>query len=80
MATKAYILIEATIGKSRGVAKAVAGVKAVSESFLITGPYDVIAIVQGKDADDVSNIVTTQIHHIPGIARTVTCLAHSVPG
>ena len=78
MASKAYILIEATIGRSRDVARAVQNLKpAVSESYLITGPYDVIAIVEGKDSDDITGIVTTKIHSIPGIARTVTCLAHT---
>ncbi len=80
MPTRAYILIEATIGKSREVAKAVQAAKPVVESYLITGPYDVIAIVQGKDADDITTIVTTQIPRIPGIARTVTCLTIPVPG
>lgn len=78
MPSKAYILIEATIGKSRDVARALKGVRPVLESYLITGPYDVIAVVQGKDSEDVSNIVTNQVHTIPGIARTVTCLA--IPG
>ena len=79
MASKAYVLIEATIGRSREVARAIRGVKEVTESYIITGPYDIIAIVQGKDADDVNAIVTTQVHKIPGIARTVTCLTIPVP-
>ncbi len=77
---RAYILIEATVGKARDVAKAIKAVKPVSDSYLITGPYDIIAVVQGKDAEDVSSIVTNSIHTIPGIARTVTCLTIPVPG
>lgn len=78
--SKAYVLIEATIGRSRDVAKAVQELKAVSESYLITGPYDVVAIIEGKDADDINAIVTTHVHRIPGIARTVTCLTIPIPG
>lgn len=78
MPSKAYILIDATIGKSRDVARALKSVKPVLEAYLITGPYDVIAVVQGKDSEDVSNIVSNQVHRIPGIVRTVTCLA--IPG
>ena len=76
MAAKAYILIEATIGRSRDVARAIQALRpAVAESYLITGPYDVVAIIAGKDADTISASVTELIHSIPGIARTVTCLA-----
>ena len=74
MATKAYILIEATVGKSRDVWRALKSVKGVTESYLITGPYDLVALIDAKDSDEVTTVVTSQIHTIPGIARTVTCL------
>lgn len=72
---QAYILIEATIGRSREVARALKAVPGVKESYLIMGPYDVVAIVEGHDASAVGNTVTGAIHKIPGISRTVTCLA-----
>lgn len=74
MPRTAYILIEATMGKARDVAHAMKSVPQVSDSYLITGPYDVIAIVQARDADDVNAIVTNHVHRVPGIARTATCL------
>jgi DNA-binding Lrp family transcriptional regulator len=79
MTTRAYVLIEATIGKGREVAAALKNVKPVTDSYLITGPYDVIAVVQGESADDINTIVTNQVHTIAGIARTVTCLTIPVP-
>ncbi|MSQ25588.1 MAG: Lrp/AsnC family transcriptional regulator [Dehalococcoidia bacterium] len=72
---KAYILIEATIGRAREVSRAVKSVPGVRESYLIMGPYDVVAIVEGLDASAVGNTVTGAIHKVPGISRTVTCLA-----
>ena len=72
---RAYILIEATVGRSREVARALGDVKGVSNRYLVTGPYDIIAIVEGADANAVGHIVASRIHSIPGIARTVTCLA-----
>ena len=74
MATKAYILIEATVGKSRDVWKALKEGKGITESYLITGPYDLVALIDAKDSDEVTTLVTSHIHTIPGIARTVTCL------
>ncbi|MDP6347454.1 MAG: Lrp/AsnC ligand binding domain-containing protein [Dehalococcoidia bacterium] len=75
MATKAYILIEASVGKTRDVVaafKALDGVKSVDP---VTGPYDVILTVEGKDLNTVGELVTGKIHPIAGVTRTVTCLA-----
>ena len=77
--SKAYILIKATVGKTRDVAGALRGLEGVSESHLVTGPYDIVAIVEGQDANAVGNTVTGRIHAIPGIARTVTCLRIEIP-
>ncbi|MEE9202059.1 MAG: Lrp/AsnC ligand binding domain-containing protein [Dehalococcoidia bacterium] len=75
MATKAYILIECSVGKVRdvvGALKRVEGVKSVDE---VTGPYDVILTVEGKDLNAIGDLVTTKVHPIPGVNRTVSCLA-----
>ena len=72
---RAYILIEATIGKARDVAAKMKQVPQVKQCYLVTGPYDVIAVVEGADANAVGNAVTGHVHAIPGVARTVTCLA-----
>lgn len=72
---QAYILIEATIGRSREVYRALQTVPGVTESYLVMGPYDIVAIVEGDDANAVGNTVAGAVHKIPGIARTITCLA-----
>ena len=75
MATRAYILIETGVGKSRDVSgqlRSLSGVKTVDP---VTGPYDIIAVVSAPDLNAVGDLVTSQIHTISGIVRTVTCLA-----
>ena len=75
MATKAYILIETAVGKIRDVVQeldSLAGVDAVDP---VTGPYDIIATLSAADLNAVGDLVTTQIHTIRGIVRTVTCLS-----
>jgi len=47
------------------------GIKSVDT---VTGPYDVIAIVEVDTLNEVGDIVTQHIHPIAGITRTVTCL------
>ena len=75
MATKAYILIETAVGKSRDVAEALRALTGVESVDAVTGPYDIIAIVAAPDLNEVGDLVTAQIHTINGIVRTVTCLS-----
>ena len=75
MATKAYILIETTVGKSTGVSEVLTNLPDVVNVDAVTGPYDIIAIVSSKDLNSVGELVTNDIHTIPGIVRTVTCLS-----
>ncbi len=70
---RSYVLIEALVGKSSAVAKALKKIDAVAEVHLITGPYDIIAVIAAGNYPDVQ-LVTSSIHATPGIARTVTCL------
>ena len=75
MATKAYILIETTVGKSTDVSEVLTELPDVVNVDAVTGPYDIIAIVASKDLNSVGELVTNDIHTIPGIVRTVTCLS-----
>ena len=75
MPTKAYILIETDVGKSRDVASDLRGLTGVTTVDAVTGPYDIIAVVEAPDLNAVGDLVTSRIHTISGIARTVTCLS-----
>ena len=75
MPTKAYILIETAVGKSRNVASELRNLTGVETVDPVTGPYDIIAVVAAPDLNAVGDLVTSQIHTISGIVRTVTCLS-----
>lgn len=75
MRAKAYVLIETSVGKTKDVVLALRKVKGIREVNAVTGPYDVIAVVEGADLTAVGNLVTDGIHPVGGIQRTVTCLA-----
>ena len=79
MAAKAFILIETEVGKTKEVITALQTltqtVKGIKSVDTVTGPYDVISIVEATNLNDIGEIVTGKIHPIPGISRTVTCLA-----
>ena len=81
MAAKAYVLIETAVGKTKDVVAALQSqkVKEIKSVDLVTGPYDIIAVVEHDDFNAIGNLVTEKIHPVPGIARTVTCLSIKVP-
>ncbi len=73
MAIKAYVLIEAEVGKAGEVAKAVQKVGGVKSADTVAGPYDVVAAIEVADIDAVGTVVK-QIHSIAGIRKTITCI------
>ena len=75
MATRAYLLVETAVGKTRDVASALRGLEAVESVDVVTGPYDIIALITGADMTVVGNVVTENIHTVTGVVRTVTCVA-----
>ena len=75
MAARAFILIETAAGKTKEVVSTLKQVEGVKTVDAVTGPYDVIAVVEGKTLNTIGDLVTSKIHPTPGITRTVTCLA-----
>ena len=75
MATKAYLLIETAVGKTRDVASTLSGLTGIATVDVVTGPYDIIAVVTGDDMAVVGDLVTGHIHTVAGVVRTVTCVA-----
>jgi len=74
MATKVHLLIETKAGKVKEVAKAIGGLAGVISVDAVTGPYDAIATIEGETVNDIGELVTSQIHPINGISRTVMCV------
>jgi len=77
MAAKAFLLIETVADKSNEVVAAIKqlGEQRVKWVSTVTGPYDVIAVVEGVTLFEIGDLVTGKINSIPGISRVVTCLA-----
>ncbi len=75
MAAKAFILIETVVGRTKQVASTLQQLKGVKSADCVTGPYDLIAVVEGENLYEIGVLITDKIHPVAGIARTVTCLA-----
>lgn len=75
MTTKAYILIETAVGKTREVVGSLRHIATISAVDVVTGPYDIIAVVEAEDLNAIGELVTNRVHVIGGVLRTVTCLS-----
>ena len=72
--TKAFILIETAVGKTREVAGALRQVDGMLSVDVVTGPYDIIALLEAKDITSIGDLVTDRVHFY-GVVRTVTCIS-----
>ena len=74
MAAKAFVLIETVVGSTKNIVDKLKQLQGVKSADAVTGPYDVIAVVESDSLNDLGALVTGKIHPIAGISRTVTCL------
>ena len=72
---RAYVLIEMVAGQSRSLVDAMTGVRGVKDAVRVTGPYDVVVVLEGRDLEGISNFVTDSIHTQRGVVRTTTCVS-----
>jgi DNA-binding Lrp family transcriptional regulator len=75
MTTKAYVLIETQVGRTKQVVDTIRKLPGVVSVDSVSGPYDAIAIVQAETVNDIGTLIVDKVHPAAGISRTVTCLA-----
>jgi len=80
MTVKAFVLIETAVGKIRDVEAALKAIEGMGSVDRVTGPYDIIATIEGENIKDIGGFFTAKIHPIPGISRTVGCLNNEKEG
>jgi len=72
MAVSAYIFVEATQGRVMEIRGEIAKIKGVKSANSVTGPYDIIALVEGKDVNELGEFIVLRIQSVPGVLRTMT--------
>lgn len=77
MSVRAYVLIEAAIGKVGPAAEKIRALPGVKAADVVAGPYDIIAIVEAENADAVGRLVMEKIHTVAGVSYTMTCVSVS---
>ena len=74
MAVKAYMLIEAEVGKTSEVVESVQKVEGVKSADAVTGSYDIVATIEVAGLDAVGDVIK-KLHSVPGTCKTTTLIA-----
>jgi len=72
---RAYVLIEAEAGQVSSVISTLRDMPGVRAADPVTGPYDIVVVIETADQRDIGRLVMNEIHAVGGIKRTITCLA-----
>lgn len=72
---RVYLLANITPGKEVSVRDSLRGTKGVAQADVITGHYDIIAVVEAKDTAEIFDNILQKIRKIRGIKRTETFVA-----
>ncbi len=74
MSIKAYVLANVEVGSGEGVVEDLLALEAVKSAENVTGPFDVIAVVEVDDARALGNLLISKIETTKGITNTLTCV------
>lgn len=75
MTTRAYVLITAAAGQAAAVVETLRALPGVTHADVVTGPYDIVALVEGPDVAAIGRLVLNELHGVPSLANTLTLIA-----
>ena len=83
MSIRAYILVEAAVGKAKAVVEGIGGLIRLEGAEIksvdgVTGPFDAIALIEAGSLDQLGAAITEGFHKIDGVCRTTTCLVAKI--
>jgi DNA-binding Lrp family transcriptional regulator len=75
LATRVYILIETAVGETSAVSDALKEMPMMKAVDTVTGPFDIIAVVEADDLPSIGDLISDGMYGVPGIVKTITCLS-----
>jgi DNA-binding Lrp family transcriptional regulator len=75
LATKAYVLINASPGRALELTEKLGKVPAIQNADAITGEYDIVAVCEVRDLSALGAVIVGEIQKLDGVFKTTTCLA-----
>jgi DNA-binding Lrp family transcriptional regulator len=68
----AYVYIRATPGMTGRVASQLPSMPGIRRSIVVVGEWDVLAVVEGADLEQIATTVLSGVHEIEGVEQTRT--------
>lgn len=72
MSVQAYVFIECEHARSREVLEELLKIAGVTEAKVVTGPYDIIALVTAASFKILGDVVVTKMQAVNYVKRTLT--------
>ncbi len=72
---RVYLLVNVLPGKEVSIRDTLRGIKGVSNADVVTGHYDIIAVIEAKNTTEIFEKILKKIRMIKGISRTETFVA-----
>jgi DNA-binding Lrp family transcriptional regulator len=73
MRATAYVLMSLAAGVAKEVYSKLSKMELIQKVDAISGPYDMIAIIDGPTFNDIARFVLESIQTLPGVQDTITC-------
>jgi len=74
----AYVLITAEAGRAEEIVRVLQSKRGVKTAHALSGPYDVIALIEGPRPEDVARMALAEVPSIKGVQHVKTCLVHRI--
>jgi DNA-binding Lrp family transcriptional regulator len=72
---RVYLLVNVLPGKDVFIRDTLRGIRGVASADVVTGHYDIAAVIEGKDTEEIFDKIFQKIRKIKGINRTETFVA-----
>jgi DNA-binding Lrp family transcriptional regulator len=76
---QAYVLIQTDLGRVGDVVTQMKGLAGVIRADTVTGPYDIVALLEQPTLEELGQQVVERIQVIDGVTRTLTCPLGAFP-
>lgn len=74
MSVKAYILVDISTGvKTQEILDKLRSVDGVKSAEAVSGPHDVVVMVETADLKSLGDMLLYKIRTITGVTKTITC-------
>ncbi len=74
MPVVAYLFVECVARRARGVLARLKRIPGIQDAQVVTGPYDIIAVVEAVDQATIIAEILWKVEAIPGVRKNTTNL------